>query len=119
MGTVISTVVYRLKKESTDPITLSVTIGQGQQAASTIHLNHVMFKSELANDFEEHVGDNTSLLKSILTLDTDILDVNPSTDETELTVRLEGGEKDVTKKFTETADHSGGVVHYHITFYLK
>ena len=46
-------------------------------------------------------------------------DINPHTNDTMIDVKLSNGAIEQHQRFSGTADKDGGVVHYHLTYFLK
>jgi hypothetical protein len=119
MNTVVSTKLYGINTSEKE-IKISMTLGHGQQASSSVRLNGVILKDAILNDFQDFtIGKNKDLNNGLLIVDITVKDVNPQTDLTSVNLTLSGGKSPHTQQFTETADKNGGAVHYHLSYFLK
>lgn len=119
MTSVVSTKLYVLDN-SLNEMMLSMSVGKGQLSSATISLNALSLETGIQNGFKNRViGKNLELDNAVLILDVTVVDNNPNTNDTMIDVKLAGGLMEQHQRFSETADKDGGIVHYHITYFLK
>jgi hypothetical protein len=119
MNNVVSTKIYEINN-SEDEISLSMSVGKGQISSTTIFFNHQILETGIENGFRNKlIGKNRLLNNSILAVDITVKDVNPTTNDTLIDIKLSGGATDQHQRYSETAQKDGDLVHYHITYFLK
>ena len=119
MTSVVSTKYYVLDDSSKD-LLLSMSVGKGQISSSTIRLNTATIETGIRNGFKGRlIGNPSTLHNTILVLDVTVDDINPHTNDTMIDVKLSNGAIEQHQRFSGTADKDGGVVHYHLTYFLK
>jgi hypothetical protein len=106
--------IYRV--QSAQPVNLQVIIGDGQVGGTALTLNGapVPFDSTTGLATIGQVG--TSLAGSILHCLTTVQDINPSTNNTSVTYRLNGGLAGQTFPFAVQVAADSGLARYLTTF---
>ncbi len=112
------TKVYRVK-DSEDEVSITIKIGHGQNAATSIFLGGTELRSELRDDvIELHVGKGKDIKNKSLYCTTTVTDVRRETNETSVTYKLTGGVNTFENTYSETVDNEGETVSYMATFYF-
>ena len=112
--------LYQIKKDSDDPIKLSITIGHGQLGVTRIYKGVNPVAPDMVGSFTDfNVGSNSELADQNRKIDISVEDVNPITDETSVTIKLEGGAEDKTYELKPIiVEESGGYAFYFTVFYF-
>lgn len=114
---ITKTEFYKVKPKT--PITLSVTIGEKQSGATAVNLEGALVGSG------EHIDDlpigksGQDLRDAILDCTTTVKDVNPNTNNTDVTYTLKGGQTDQAFSYSAEVSMAGGRAIYAITFRLS
>ena len=104
--------------DSVSPVHLDVKIGYAQPAASRVFIDFDPLGGQKTNDFNTDVGNNTSLKKKKLTINTSVWDIQTATNQTSVTVKLTGGKKTYERTIECSVGEQGGVAIYLTTIYF-
>ncbi|MEM1321348.1 MAG: hypothetical protein AAGG75_13920 [Bacteroidota bacterium] len=119
MSQVVKLHMYQLKSSS-DPVTVSVTIGNQQRASTDLYLDGVKINSDsLVDSFsDQEIGLNNTLSGKQLTINTTVFDINTNNDEVSYRYKVKGGEKVLYPASSKLTVTEGGVAHFFIRVFL-
>ncbi len=104
--------------DSSGKVTLEVNIGFGQPAASRVFVDFEPVGGQKLNDFSVELGSNQSLKDKKLIINTTVWDLQDATDQTSITIKLNGGKQPYERTAMCSVSEQGGVAIYITTIYF-
>ncbi len=112
------TKVYQVKN-STRRVKLTIKVGHGQNAVSSIFLGGVELQSGLRDGVEKlDLGSGADLINKNLHCTTTVTDVRAETNRTSVSYKLTGGVKSFQNTYSEAVTHEGETLSYMATFFF-
>ncbi len=114
---ITKTEFYKVKPKT--PITLSVTIGDAQVGGTAVTWKGALVGSGAGVTDLEIGKSGEDLRDTILDCTTTVKDVNPDTNNTDVTYTLKGGQADQDFPYSAQVSVAGGRAIYAVTFRLS
>lgn len=103
---------YKVNTESSDLVSLEVSIGDGQLGITSVYLEDKKRIFEKEGDFSFQIGKGKDIDNKCLFISTMVRDVQPGTNKTEVTFGLKNGIKEYQGTLKKEVNSEGGVAFY-------
>jgi hypothetical protein len=91
MSQITKSLIYDTNNSPKD-ISVSIDIGFGQNSITTIYIDGAVFNNGINNSFQGVIiGSGNSLIRKEIVIFTSIVDIQPSTNQTSLKLKINGG----------------------------